>query len=214
MTNKWDYFRRELRWKKKFHDFWESFLRVVLWTPVRGRRGRWSGCPPDWGGWTGWTDSLYGHTSGCVFCCGQRLVVVPTRWQEVLRYVFLTDPTRGRLFVPGTNPLRGPHNSFVDGVYSGNLPLGQYIRVGFRWTTLALKQTYFLCYGTPDPRCPGQTHVMFKFDTLTTSSIKFHAMKTVKGMLHLVPSRTPRNSGYGVLCTWGLCYMLFLLCLV
>ena len=39
----------------------------------------------------------------------------------------------------------------------------------------------------------------------------FHTLKTVKGMLHLVPSRTPRNSGYGVLCTCGLCYMLFLL---
>ena len=31
--------------------------------------------------------------------------------------------------------------------------------------------------------------------------------------VHLVPSRTPRNSWYGVLCTFGLCYMpkLFLL---
>jgi hypothetical protein len=29
--------------------------------------------------------------------------------------------------------------------------------------------------------------------------------------LHLVPPRTPRRSGYGVLCTYGLCYMLFLL---
>ena len=39
----------------------------------------------------------------------------------------------------------------------------------------------------------------------------FHTLKTVKGLLHLVPPRTPRNSGYGVLCTCGLCYMLFLL---
>ena len=29
--------------------------------------------------------------------------------------------------VPGTNPLRGPRSSFVDGVFSGNLPLGQCI---------------------------------------------------------------------------------------
>ena len=39
----------------------------------------------------------------------------------------------------------------------------------------------------------------------------FHTLKTVKGQLHLVPSRTPRSSGYGVLYTCGLCYMLFLL---
>jgi hypothetical protein len=36
-------------------------------------------------------------------------------------------------------------------------------------------------------------------------------LKTVKGLLHLVPPRTPRSSGYGVLYTCGLCYMLFLL---
>ena len=42
----------------------------------------------------------------------------------------------------------------------------------------------------------------------------FHTLKTVKGLLYLVPPRTPRSSGYGVLCTCDLCYMLFLLCLV
>jgi hypothetical protein len=44
-----------------------------------------------------------------------------------LECVFLTVLTRGRLFVPGTNPLRGPSRSFVDGGCSGNLPLGQCI---------------------------------------------------------------------------------------
>ncbi len=39
----------------------------------------------------------------------------------------LTVLTRDRLFVPGTNPLRGPRSSFVDGGCSGNLPLGQRI---------------------------------------------------------------------------------------
>ena len=39
----------------------------------------------------------------------------------------LTVLTRGRLFVPGTNPLRGPRSSFVDGGCSGNLHLGQRI---------------------------------------------------------------------------------------
>jgi hypothetical protein len=42
--------------------------------------------------------------------------------------------------------------------------------------------------GAPDPRCPGQTRAMFKFrqpDDL------FHALKTVKGLLLLVPPPTP-----------------------
>jgi hypothetical protein len=30
----------------------------------------------------------------------------------------------------------------------------------------------------------------------------FHTLKTVKGLVHLVPPRTPRNCGYGVLCTY------------
>jgi hypothetical protein len=60
----------------------------------------------------------------------------------------------------------------------------------------------------PRPRCPGQTRVMFK---LRQPVDLFLTLKTVKGLLYLVPPRTPRNSGYGVLCTCGLCYMLFLL---
>ncbi len=67
----------------------------------------------------------------------------------------------------------------------------------FRWTT-RVSEHPFLC-----------TRVMFKFrepDDL------FHTLKTVKELLNLVPSRTPRSSGYGVLYSCGLCYMLFLLC--
>ncbi len=45
--------------------------------------------------------------------------------------MFLTVLTCGRLFVPVTNPLRGPRSSFVDGGYSGNLPLGE--RIGDWW---------------------------------------------------------------------------------
>ncbi len=58
--------------------------------------------------------------------------------------------------------------------------------------------------GAPGPRHPGKTRVIFKFrqpDDL------FHTLKTVKGLVDLVPPRTPRSSGYGVLCTCGLCYM-------
>ena len=62
--------------------------------------------------------------------------------------------------------------------------------------------------GVLDPRCPGQTRLLFK---LRQPVDLFHALKTVKGLLNLVPPRTPRISGYGVLCTCGLCYMLFLL---
>ncbi len=58
------------------------------------------------------------------------------------------------------------------------------------------------------PRWPGQTCVLFKFRQLDDL---LYTLKTVKGLVHLVPPWTPRNSVYGVLCTYGLCYMLFLL---
>ena len=97
----------------------------------------------------------------------------------------------------------------------------------FPWTTRVFKHPHFLCYilyieqwgfhcnmlqtignGVRGPRCPGQTCVVFKFRQLDDL---FHALKTVKDLVHLVPSRTPRSSGYGVVYTRGLCYMLFLL---
>jgi hypothetical protein len=62
--------------------------------------------------------------------------------------------------------------------------------------------------GVPVPRGPGQTRTLFKF---RQPDDFFNALKTVKGLLCLVPPRTPQNSGYGVVCTCGLCYMLFLL---
>jgi len=46
------------------------------------------------------------------------------------------------------------------------------------------------------------------FDNLSTCST------IVKGLFHLVPSRTPRSSGYGVLCTCSLCYVISVVCLV
>jgi hypothetical protein len=112
---------------------------------------------------------------------------------------------------------------------------GHVSRVGFRWTTRAIKQPHFFvidyilssgnfaatCFRPsrtvpPNPRGPGQTRALFGFQTARSSGCRhpddlFHALKTVKGLLHLVPPRTPRTSGYGVLCTCGLCYMLFLL---
>ncbi len=62
--------------------------------------------------------------------------------------------------------------------------------------------------GVPGPRRPGQTRVLFKFRQPVDL---FHTLKTVQGLLHLVPPRTLWSSGHGVLCTCGLCYMLFLL---
>jgi hypothetical protein len=60
----------------------------------------------------------------------------------------------------------------------------------------------------PDPRGPGQTRTLFKF---RQPADFFHTLKTVRRLIHIVPSRTPRSSGYGVLFTCGLCYILFLL---
>ncbi len=63
--------------------------------------------------------------------------------------------------------------------------------------------------GVPVPRDPGKTRRMFKFrqpDDL------FHTLKTVKGLLRLVPSRTPQSSGmmfhvHEVYVTCYFCYM-------
>ena len=47
----------------------------------------------------------------------------------------------------------------------------------------------------PDPRCPGQTRALFG---LRQPVDRVHTLKTVKGLLLLVPPRTPRSSGYDV----------------
>ncbi len=49
--------------------------------------------------------------------------------------------------------------------------------------------------GDPDPRCPGQTGVMFR---IRQPVDLVHAFKTMEGLLFLVPPRTPRSSGYDV----------------
>ena len=62
--------------------------------------------------------------------------------------------------------------------------------------------------GVLDPRGPGQRACAVQASS-TRRTVPH--IETVKGLRHLVPPRTPRSSGYGVLCTCGLCYMLFLL---
>jgi hypothetical protein len=49
--------------------------------------------------------------------------------------------------------------------------------------------------GDPDPRCPGQTGAIFR---LRQSVDLVHVLKTMEGLLFLVPPRTPRSSGYDV----------------
>ena len=49
--------------------------------------------------------------------------------------------------------------------------------------------------GDPDPRYPGQTRALFG---LRQPVDLVHTLKTVKGLLLLVPPRTPRSSGYDV----------------
>jgi hypothetical protein len=103
----------QIHYKKEKNKWPLGFcLRVDLFTPIQGRRGRWTGWFPDWDEWAYIPGPLHGHTSG---------------WQEGLRWVFLTTQTRGRLFVPDTNLLWGPRSWFVDGDYSGNLHLGHRI---------------------------------------------------------------------------------------
>ncbi len=69
---------------------------------------------------------------------------------------------------------------------------GQVLLSRFRRTTRVFKQPHFLCY----------IIALFKFRQPVDL---FHTLKTVKGLMHLVPPRTPPISGYGVLCTCGLC---------
>jgi hypothetical protein len=61
--------------------------------------------------------------------------------------------------------------------------------------------------GVLDPRLPWADTCPPRASTTRRPS---HVLKTVKGLLLLVPPRTPRRSGYDFLCTCGLCcYMLY-----
>ena len=75
---------------------------------------------------------------------------------------------------------------------------GKYCRFVFAGDTWVETDPFFMLY----IRCSS-------WDSSTTL---FHTLKTVKGMLHLFPSRTPRNSGYGVLCTcvYVTCYFCYM----
>ena len=56
------------------------------------------------------------------------------------------------------------------------------------------------------------TLVSMSCSSWDSSTTLFHTLKTVKVLLHLVPSRTPRRSGYGVLCTcvFVTCYFCYM----
>jgi hypothetical protein len=56
-----------------------------------------------------------------------------------------------------------------------------FTRVGFHWTTLVFKQSHFF-------------YVILYIEQWGFT------LKTVKGLLHLVPTRTPRISGYDLRC--------------
>ncbi len=74
---------------------------------------------PWWGG-AGFPDDV-SH-----ILVGRSTDVVSVRWWEVLRYVFLTVITRGRLLTLGVNPFAGVHcTGFVDGDCPWDLSLGQ-----------------------------------------------------------------------------------------
>jgi hypothetical protein len=68
--------------------------------------------------------------------------------------------------------------------------------------------------GGPRPRCPGQTRELFR---LRQPVDLVHALKTVEGLMLLVPPRTPRSSGhtvyahvvYDVILSVICCYMLY-----
>ncbi len=152
--------------------------------------------------------------------------------------MFLMGSTRGRILVLGVNPYPGVRSTEItDGDCLWDLSLGKRTGDGefdgetfwvgcgwfflggsgegkrnyrsrtavcFRRTTRGSKQP-FLCYILYNEQW------RFRFINFRQPDDLLHTLKTVKGLLHLVPSRTPRSSGYGVLSTCGLCYMIFLL---
>jgi hypothetical protein len=141
----------------------------------------------------------------------------------------------GQSFVQQTaNPLQEMPDDTHTGGTSMDLSQGQYIGdeevlIGKRfwvdcgWSNIPIFYVvyYILISGGFTSSCfrPSRTvspilddldrHVWcWRFDNLTTS---FTHWRQCGDLLHFVPSRTPRNSWFGVLCKCGLCYMLFLL---
>jgi hypothetical protein len=75
-------------------------------------------------------------------CVGRTTVVLPVRWNEGLRYVFLMEPVRVHLRVLGGSPLHGSDTlGFTDGDHPWNLSLGTLVRCprsSRPWTVCAL----------------------------------------------------------------------------
>ena len=76
-----------------------------------------------------------------------------------------------------------------------NIPLCLCLYYILRSGSFAAAMRKAIANGGPDPRCPGQTRALFG---LRQPADLVHALKTVKGLLLLVPQRTPRSSGYDV----------------
>jgi hypothetical protein len=125
--------------------------------------------------------------------------------------VLLTTSTHGRLRVLGVNPCAGVHCTWIpDGDCQGNLSLGQHTGdwksdgktfLGRTWMFLLISGGFTaaclhtITKGVLDPRCPGKCTCVLQ---VSTTRRPVPHIRTVKGQLHLVPSRTPRSSGYDV----------------
>jgi hypothetical protein len=126
--------------------------------------------------------------------------------------------TRSRLMVLGGNPLHGSdaldsrmgdclwdlslgQSTSGHGQQGRSLDDARFQTVPF-CSMLYIEQWKFrfsmdqtIANGCPDPRCPGQTGVLFRF---RQSVDLVHIFKTMEGLLLLVPPRTPQSSGYDV----------------
>ena len=87
---------------------------------------------------------------------------------------------------------------------------GTYSRVVFAGRHVFLKQSHFLCYmlyieqwgfrwfmlQVHRERCPPSLDDLDRQVSVEVSTLNdlFHTLKTMEGLLHLVPSRTTRNS--------------------
>ena len=99
--------------KEKINGLWGFWLRVDLFEPGQRRGDRWSGCPPDRGGWVDISGPLCGHASRLRWFGKTPRTLCPCSGRRAWRGVFLMVLTRARLFVPDTNLL------FLEGVPAG-----------------------------------------------------------------------------------------------
>jgi hypothetical protein len=105
-------------------------------------------------------------------------------------WMFFLGWARGEEKAPGY----GQQGRSLDGTRFQTSPFCYILYISqWKFRCSIMRQT--IANGGPDPRCPGQTGALFGFRQVVNL---VHTLKTMEGLFLLVPSRTPRSSGYDV----------------